>query len=473
MGQYSGNYVANIYDLGKRYIETRMQYDKPIFEADHNDGQQMWYRQMQQMMISIAGDGSPNNGFKCVGTGASNDFSIFGGNSEYDPGILIRYGNIAYLVNNVDYSSTPSGIGLEQDDKRAIHSKITAAVYSVPNTTFTDSSAKFKTGELVGRNFTPDIEVPANTYAIISNTATEIVVAGDHATSMVNKRYRIEMSTPSGSNRTDGVYLNIYLDEIAASEDGNIYHAGSIEAMRRIRLEHSIFVRQDITSNYEFPMDSAAPYDPIYIDGDGNRHFTIKIAQIARTDGVAAIAPGDVSDLRPAIITGGQSNNPGDVIMTGRASAPTGWLLCDGASYSTVSYPNLFSAIGYQFGGGGGTFSVPNLKGRVPVGVDTSDTDFDVLGETSGAKTSVHDHGVGTLANSSAGGHDHGGNTGFTPGHTFGGSETVASGTVQNHYHPITAELDHTHLISGSVASAGSVNGNVQPSIAMNFIIKY
>jgi microcystin-dependent protein len=69
------------------------------------------------------------------------------------------------------------------------------------------------------------------------------------------------------------------------------------------------------------------------------------------------------------------------------STAPAGYLLCEGQSVSTTTYADLFLAIGYSYGGSGATFTVPNLKGRIPVGRDAAQTEFDVLGETGGAKT--------------------------------------------------------------------------------------
>ena len=52
---------------------------------------------------------------------------------------------------------------------------------------------------------------------------------------------------------------------------------------------------------------------------------------------------------------------------------PRGFLLCDGASYKTTDYPELFDIIGYTYGGSDGTFNVPNLcDGRFLEGSDTS-----------------------------------------------------------------------------------------------------
>ena len=82
----------------------------------------------------------------------------------------------------------------------------------------------------------------------------------------------------------------------------------------------------------------------------------------------------------------------GNVSATARASAPDGWLLCDGSAVSRTTYEVLFTAISTTYGAGNGstTFNVPNLKGRMPVGVDSGQTEFNTLGETGGAKTHSH-----------------------------------------------------------------------------------
>lgn len=78
----------------------------------------------------------------------------------------------------------------------------------------------------------------------------------------------------------------------------------------------------------------------------------------------------------------------GTILMWPTAAAPTGYLLCDGAAVSRSVFLDLFTLIGETYGVGDGatTFNVPNLKGRVPVGVDSAQTEFDALGEAGGAK---------------------------------------------------------------------------------------
>jgi microcystin-dependent protein len=78
----------------------------------------------------------------------------------------------------------------------------------------------------------------------------------------------------------------------------------------------------------------------------------------------------------------------GSVVLWPAAAPPTDWLTCDGASLLRSGYPDLFAVIGTTYGAADAThFSLPDYRGRVPVGLAAGDTDFDTLGETRGAKT--------------------------------------------------------------------------------------
>lgn len=56
------------------------------------------------------------------------------------------------------------------------------------------------------------------------------------------------------------------------------------------------------------------------------------------------------------------------------ASAPAGFLLCDGSAVSRTTYAALFSIISTTYGVGDGstTFNLPNLQGRIPVGKENA-----------------------------------------------------------------------------------------------------
>lgn len=80
----------------------------------------------------------------------------------------------------------------------------------------------------------------------------------------------------------------------------------------------------------------------------------------------------------------------GVIWLYGGTAAPTGWLLCDGASLLRSSFADLFTAIGTAYGAADGThFNVPDLRQRFPLGKATSGTGA-TLGGTGGTIDHVH-----------------------------------------------------------------------------------
>lgn len=145
----------------------------------------------------------------------------------------------------------------------------------------------------------------------------------------------------------------------------------------------------------------------------------------------------------------------GMIAPFGRASVPTGWLACDGSAVSRTTYSALFTAIGIGFGAGDGsiTFNVPNLKGKVPVGLDGAQTEFDVLGETGGEKTHV-------LITAEIPAHTH-----VAPqGGGLAGSGWSTASTVR--------QPDYSgNIPTGSTGGDGAHN-NLQPYLVINYYIK-
>ncbi len=89
---------------------------------------------------------------------------------------------------------------------------------------------------------------------------------------------------------------------------------------------------------------------------------------------------------------------------------PSGWLWCDGSSYSKNTYPYLFTAIGYTYGGSGLNFNVPDMRGRTPVGLKSGDSYFGTLGQKYGEETHIltipelpaHHHSIATMGDGDA-----------------------------------------------------------------------
>jgi microcystin-dependent protein len=112
----------------------------------------------------------------------------------------------------------------------------------------------------------------------------------------------------------------------------------------------------------------------------------------------------------------------GAIIGYGAATAPPGWLLCDGSAVSRTTYAALFAVIGTGFGAGDGvtTFNVPDYRGRSPLGNSPGGLGPDRpsvrnLGDVGGeqfhtltvAELASHDHGLTQVFNddtSAAGG---------------------------------------------------------------------
>jgi microcystin-dependent protein len=178
-------------------------------------------------------------------------------------------------------------------------------------------------------------------------------------------------------------------------------------------------------------------------------------------------------------------------------TAPDGFVLCDGASYTTAAKPALFAAIGYTWGGSGVNFNVPDLRGFVTAGRDD-------MGGTAAGRITVGVAGfVGTTLGATGGdqraqlhshsGTDSGHGHGVTdPGHTHvqinGSGYNGSTGHTSNGYVDESNGGNITNMTSNSSVSNITVNSgasvitignsgaggsqNVQPTAIVNKIIK-
>lgn len=162
----------------------------------------------------------------------------------------------------------------------------------------------------------------------------------------------------------------------------------------------------------------------------------------------------------------GEGSATGDTLPVGsimpypKATAPENWLACDGSAVSRTDYSELFSAIGTIFGAGDGstTFNLPNFKGKVPVGLDTTDTDFNTVGKTTGEKT----HTLTELE---------------LPTHKHPNQHYAVSSDARNYrtYEAtIATGTGNVYLATADSndAGGGQAHNNIQPSVVTNYIIK-
>ena len=96
---------------------------------------------------------------------------------------------------------------------------------------------------------------------------------------------------------------------------------------------------------------------------------------------------------------GGESLPIGSMIPYGsQNNIPSNWKICDGSAISRETYAELFNIIGTSYGAGDGstTFNLPDKRGRVSVGLDSNQTEFDTIGKKSGSKyLQKHKHKLG------------------------------------------------------------------------------
>lgn len=97
-----------------------------------------------------------------------------------------------------------------------------------------------------------------------------------------------------------------------------------------------------------------------------------------------------------ALLSEDQRWEPGDIKMTARSVAATGWLMCNGAAVSRATYADLFAAIGTTHGAGDGTttFNLPDFRRTFPLGKADSGTGS-TLGGSGGSNNAAvvsHNH---------------------------------------------------------------------------------
>lgn len=152
----------------------------------------------------------------------------------------------------------------------------------------------------------------------------------------------------------------------------------------------------------------------------------------------------------------GVTSPAGAVTAYVAAAAPAGWLLCNGASVLRASYAALDAIMAdvggvgnYGYGSVDGThFNVPDMIGRVVVGLDASD---------------VRVAGADALA-------DTGGDADSVAAHVHEQSKTTGSGSTV--FHTAAGDAGSAAASGVDTQSTGTADGNLPPYLTMNYIIK-
>ena len=237
---------------------------------------------------------------------------------------------------------------------------------------------------------------------------------------------------------------------------------------------------------YGYAVNAQAGYNFSFYGGSGDLYNAADIRTGASFEGSAGTS---INEFSTDGTLGGNSDNAvpteqavktyvdasvsdpipvGSIVMTGRSTAPSGWLICDGSAVSRSTYSDLYSAIGTAFGVGNGstTFNLPDFQGAFPRGVGTS-TQF----------TQDHTTTLGTYEDDSMQGHYHEFGTGVhgtadnvNPDSGAGGGtfEGIVVGTVGGG--TVVVKNPYTDGVNGAPRTSNETRPN---NLGVNFIIKY
>lgn len=143
----------------------------------------------------------------------------------------------------------------------------------------------------------------------------------------------------------------------------------------------------------------------------------------------------------------------GSIVIWGSEEIPENYLKCEGQVLSREEYASLFNVIGTTFGEGDGTttFALPDMRNYVVVGM-SEDTDINAIGKKYGEKThTLTSNEIPPLSVN------------------LKGARIGASGTQELVYWNGASD---DYIGVGTTDGGGQPHNNMQPSMAMVFIIK-
>ena len=166
---------------------------------------------------------------------------------------------------------------------------------------------------------------------------------------LITKYYRILLSTPGGL-RQDGVYLNVWTDEVDTSEDPTLYHqlGTAVEAQLREQLRQEIYVAEDAADRGTWDGYVSAGYT----DLDGRAHYVYKLADLYRT-ATANITAGMIIDQRTVFSPSGTIDLSKIIDLKVESQQTHAGIPNDNTVYVNAGVYQKMNGTGYQTWAGG------------------------------------------------------------------------------------------------------------------------
>jgi microcystin-dependent protein len=328
-----------------------------------------------------------------------------------------------------------------------------------------------------------------------TQTLTNKTITGGTVNPTTLQQGSVPVATTTGTQTLTGKTVNLTSNTLTgtiaqfntAVSDADLATIAGTETLTSKTLTEPTIISPTISGTITGAVvTSANIVDATIVNADISASAAITPSKIAGT----AVVANDASYLNPV----------GMLAPFAGATAPTGWLLCAGQTVSRTTYATLFALVSttYNTGGEAGTdFRLPDLRGRVIAALDNmGGTDAGRLdwantrGTTGGAQkvtltaleSGIRDHShANTVGISGDGAHTHTISTNIDRSAADSGTTVtlIDIATTPLPYLVTNAgEGGHSHSVSISNAghaatAAQDAHQNMQPTILLNYIIKF
>lgn len=301
-----------------------------------------------------------------------------------DTGLYLFLGASEYAAADLYYGEIYSGLILNRGTYLMIRktgSYYTGYVFEPTNNIFLFSINSNMTEFKIEEYATKD-DIPKQTSELINDSGyvTDTDYASSDNVGLVKTELYYGLHT---SSRNGTLYCEPFsYDEYANDKDDNCFVGkGTLENVLEAKDYASKgYVDEQISnieasggtggSDYELPIASATTLGGIKVGAN------LTIDEDGTLNAVGSGTGGEVLPIGTMIPFGSQNN------------IPVNWRICDGSEISRTAYSKLFNVIGTTYGEGDGetTFNLPDKRGRVSVGLDLDQEEFNEIGKKGGKK---------------------------------------------------------------------------------------
>ena len=319
----------------------------------------------------------------------------YGVNAELNIGVEAQAGIIQHQIegSNIDLrvknagstktvlrvdSNLRIGINNEAPDE-ALHVTGNIKTSGDINVTSLTQSDAFSTGSiktLGGIGIAKNLNVGGATQLTGVLTTANILPDG-------NNTRNFGSSTAKFANAYATTFIGNLTGNVSGTVSGRAGSADKLTTATTFRISGDVSAARDIVFDGQY-VDQANSETPLLKVFNVTLSNTVVGGKVNKTESqiddeflfnrVNVNDPGLFKISRSNLLKAVPINPPGIVLPFAGLVAPTNWLLCDGQLVSIANYSALFQTIGYNFAPqssvSSGFFRVPDLRGRLPMGMD-------------------------------------------------------------------------------------------------------